>query len=85
MDRGGDETAAPGRSYLLHCRYRPEQFAVPAIAPLCQLDVLYLDAAAWQDRFLRQWPAGSDAHASCFSRITGGPSCRLDEALRIEE
>lgn len=44
-----------------------------------------IDAPAWQERFLRQWPEGSDAHASYFNRIAHGPSYRLDEALRFEE
>jgi hypothetical protein len=43
------------------------------------------DAAAWQRRFLQQWPPGSDAHASYFNRIACGPAYRLDEAVRIEE
>lgn len=33
---------APGRSCPLHYRYRPEDFAVDASAPLQQLDVLYV-------------------------------------------
>ena len=40
------------------------------------------DAAAWRKRFLAQWPEGSDAHASYFSRITGGPRYRIEDALR---
>ena len=40
------------------------------------------DAAAWRKRFLAQWPEGSDAHASYFSRITGGPRYRLGDARR---
>ncbi len=38
-----------------------------------------------QARFLRQWPAGSDAHASYFHRIAHGPTYRPDEAIRLEE
>ena len=30
------------------------------------------DDGAWQRSFLAQWPAGSDAHASYWSRISGG-------------
>lgn len=40
------------------------------------------DAAAWQRRFLAQWPAGSDAHASYFGRICDGPRYALEQALR---
>jgi hypothetical protein len=32
-----------------------------------------IDADAWRARFLAQWPAGSDAHASYFDRIVRGP------------
>ena len=44
-----------------------------------------IDAAAWQRQFLRLWPAGSDAHASYFDRITRGPAYHLDECIRREE
>lgn len=39
------------------------------------------DAAAWRRRFLEQWPAGSDAHASYFGRIVEGPRYGVQEAL----
>ena len=39
------------------------------------------DAAAWQRRFLAQWPAGSDAHESYYRRIVGGPGYGVEEAL----
>ena len=42
------------------------------------------DAAAWNRRFLAQWPAGSDAHRSYFERIAGGPSYAMSQALRPE-
>ncbi|MGW8271388.1 MAG: hypothetical protein ACWGNS_13100, partial [Burkholderiales bacterium] len=40
------------------------------------------DAGAWVQRFLAQWPAGSDAHASYFGRIVHGPDYRIEQALR---
>jgi hypothetical protein len=43
-----------------------------------------VDAAEAQRRFLAQWPLGSDAHASYFSRIVDGPSYRLDQVVRLE-
>ena len=50
---------------------------------------LFIDAVpirynsqAWQRRFLEQWPAGSDAHASYWRRIADGPEYSLDSALR---
>jgi hypothetical protein len=42
------------------------------------------DDVAWQRSFLAQWPAGSDAHASYWSRISTGTDHTLDDALRIE-
>jgi hypothetical protein len=44
-----------------------------------------VDGAAWQRRFLQQWPAGSDAPASHFQRSTRGPAYHVDEAVRTEE
>jgi hypothetical protein len=40
------------------------------------------DAAAWRARFLADWPAGSDAHASYFERIQRGPTCSAAQTLR---
>jgi hypothetical protein len=34
---------------------------------------IHYDAAAFLDRFLARWPAGSAAHASYFRRIIDGP------------
>ena len=39
------------------------------------------DTQAWEQRFLAQWPAGSDAHASYYRRIVGGPGYGVDRAL----
>jgi len=43
-----------------------------------------IDQARWQETFLRQWPAGSDAHASYFERICRGPDYALPAAVRYE-
>lgn len=40
------------------------------------------DAAAWQRCFARMWPEGSDAWRSYHGRIMGGPTYRLEQALR---
>jgi len=42
------------------------------------------DDIAWQRSFLAQWPAGSDAHASYWSRISEGIDHTVDDALRVE-
>lgn len=42
------------------------------------------DAAAWRRAFLAQWPEGSPAHLSYYSRIVDGPRYRLEQALRAE-
>jgi hypothetical protein len=43
---------------------------------------LHYDDRAWQERFLAQWPPGSDAHASYWERITRGPRYELSQAVR---
>jgi hypothetical protein len=42
------------------------------------------DDFAWQRSFLAQWPAGSDAHASYWSRVSAGTDHAIADALRIE-
>ena len=58
----------------------------PALYGLCR-DGLHIDAiavkydqAAFIDRFLARWPAGSAAHASYFERIMRGPDYTLAQA-----
>lgn len=41
-------------------------------------------AAQVQQRFLAQWPAGSDAHTSYFSRLRDGPSYHIHNIIRQE-
>lgn len=40
-------------------------------------------APAVQQRFLAQWPPGSDAHASYFSRIAAGPNYQPQQMMRM--
>jgi len=40
------------------------------------------DRAAWRERFLAQWPEGSDAHRSYYARIANGPRYELRQAMR---
>jgi hypothetical protein len=47
--------------------------------------LLAIDSAAWQRRFLQQWPTGNNAHASYFRRLTRAPAHRVDDAVRAEE
>lgn len=42
------------------------------------------DSALWQKAFLANWPLGSDAHASYFSRIDHGPDYALAQATNHE-
>lgn len=44
---------------------------------------LHYDNRAWQERFLAQWPPGSDAHCSYWERITRGPRYEIAQALRL--
>ncbi len=46
---------------------------------------LRYDVAAWQKRFLDQWPAGSDAYVSYWSRLRQGPGYSRQAALRGEK
>lgn len=57
-----------------------------------QADELHLEAIAietpaaqTQQRFVQQWPEGSDAHASYFSRIAAGPAYREADVIRWED
>ena len=43
-----------------------------------------IDTAQAQQHFLAQWPQGSDAYASYFSRIQGGPNYAADQVIRLE-
>ncbi len=42
---------------------------------------LDIDIARWHTQFLRQWPAGSDAHASYWERLAQGPDYTPGEAV----
>jgi hypothetical protein len=42
---------------------------------------LFFDSRAWQERFLAQWEAGSDAHRSYWDRIISGPGYDLANAF----
>ncbi len=43
---------------------------------------LRYDHAAWEEHFLEQWPAGSDAYESYFRRIVDGPEYSRESAVR---
>lgn len=43
------------------------------------------DTQEAQRRFLGQWPEGSDAHASYFSRITQGPAYTPAHVIRLQD
>ncbi len=43
------------------------------------------DQALWRAQFLQQWPEGSDAHASYWSRIADGPAFEPADALITSE
>ena len=51
------------------------------------IDALAIEvpASQVQQRFLAQWPQGSDAHASYFSRIAAGPDYHPDQVIRLED
>ena len=43
------------------------------------------DRSRWTQQFLRQWPQGSDAHASYWQRISQGPAYTQAQALNVSE
>jgi len=43
-----------------------------------------IDPSDAQRRFLAQWPEGTDAYASYFSRIVEGPSYAVEQVIRME-
>lgn len=64
---------------------RPAQHALPLYT--ARIDGVHIEALPvhydyerWQREFLANWPAGSPAHDSYYSRITQGPSYTIDEA-----
>ena len=44
-----------------------------------------IDSPTWQQRFLQQWPPGSDAHVSYWQRISNGPVCEPADAFITSE
>jgi hypothetical protein len=65
----------------------PERrFGVVAALGAVHVDAIGIDidARAWQERFCRDWPQGSDAHASYFERIVRGPAYEVRQALRSD-
>ena len=59
-------------------------YAIRAGAVFVEAIPLHYDAAAWQERFVAQWPAGSEAFRSYHERIVNGPSYPIAQALRRE-
>jgi hypothetical protein len=57
-------------------------YSIRAGALYVEAIALPYDQAAWQQRFLEQWPAGSDAHRSYFARIANGPRYARAQAVR---
>jgi hypothetical protein len=45
---------------------------------------LAYDQGAWLQRFVAQWPPGSDAHSSYWERLVSGPRYDPGQALRLE-
>jgi hypothetical protein len=48
----------------------------------CDALPVRFDLGGWTDRFLAQWPAGSPAHRSYYTRITRGTHLQLQQAAR---
>jgi hypothetical protein len=57
-------------------------YSVRCRAVFVEAIVLPYDNQAWQERFLAQWPPGTDAHTSYWERITRGPRYEVAQAVR---
>jgi hypothetical protein len=92
-DRALINNGSAGMANFAHTRYGvATRISVsPSATALyrLRLGALFIEAIAidfdfpdWTRRFLAQWPAGTDAHASYYARITDGPNYRIGQALR---
>jgi hypothetical protein len=57
-------------------------YAMRAGGVFVEAVAIEFDQAAWQARFLEQWPQGSAAHRSYWARIAHGPRYGIESALR---
>ncbi len=80
----GDGAGLLTRVAVSPCDPGLRRFGVRAGAVFVDAIAIDYDAAAWQQRFLGQWAAGSDAHASYFERILQGPAYQVADAVREE-
>jgi hypothetical protein len=80
----GDPSGLLTRVALTPYRGPERRFGIAIASAGVHVDAIGVafDAAAWQERFLRHWPAGSDAHASYFERISQGPRYEAGDAVR---
>lgn len=69
-------TPYPGGNRRVGVVHGPVHIDALAISP---------PASEVQQRFLAQWPPGSDAHASYFSRIAAGPNYHPHQVIRQED
>jgi hypothetical protein len=81
----GDSAGLLTRIAVTPCDAHLRRFGVRVGAVHADAIAVVPDTEAWRHRFLRQWAAGTDAHASYFDRIVQGPSYALEEAVRVEE
>ncbi|MBI5720250.1 MAG: hypothetical protein HZC37_21460 [Burkholderiales bacterium] len=79
---GGDPAGLLTRVALSPFEGRERRFGVRRDEVFAEGIAIEYDADAWRRRFLADWPAGSDAHASYHQRIERGPAYCVEEALR---
>lgn len=80
----GDAAGLLTRIALAPFAGRDRRFGLRAGAVFVDAVAIEVDREAWQRLFLRQWPVGSDAHASYFGRIMRGPAYGPEQAVRTE-
>ncbi len=82
----GDAAGLLTRLALTPCAADQRRFGVvlPMGDGAVHVDALGVetDTATVQAEFLRQWPEGSDAHASYFTRLQRGPAYTVAQAVR---
>lgn len=80
----GDSAGLLTRVAVTPYRGPERRFGIVTVSGTVHIDAIGVecDPAAWLAHFRRDWPEGSDAHASYFERITRGPAYEPHEALR---
>ena len=78
----GDHYGLFTRIALTPCEHGPRRFGIRRGAVSVDAIAIEIDVGERRERFLKQWPPGSDGHASYFDRLSAGPRYQVMQALR---